>query len=291
VLTHRIIPCLDVKAGRVVKGVNFVELRDAGDPVEIAKQYDEQGADELVFLDITASHEDRSIIFDVVRQVAEQCFMPFTVGGGIRTIADVTALVQAGAEKVSINTAAVVTPEIVSQTAKRFGRCATVVNVDPKRVPKADFLEHRALRKAAGQWVPPDDADLKALEASNLPYAFEIHTVGGRKPTGLDAVEWVKHVVSLGAGEIILTSMDGDGTKDGYDIEITKVVADSVDVPVVASGGCGNPEHMRQVLTETRADAALAASIFHYGEYSIAETKQYLADKGVPVRLIEPLIS
>ncbi len=255
-LTHRIIPCLDVKAGRVVKGVNFVHLRDAGDPVEIARQYDQAGADELVFLDITASHEQRDIMLDVVRQVAEQCFMPFTVGGGIRTIDDVTALIQAGAEKVSINTAAVVDPKIVSQTARRFGRCATVVNIDPKRVIRD------------GRQV------------------FEVHTHGGRRPTGLDAVQWARRVVELGAGEIVLTSMDADGTKDGYDIELTKCVADAVDVPVVASGGCGCPEHMRQVLTQTRADAALAASIFHYGQYSISRTKRYLADAGLPVRIL-----
>jgi cyclase len=254
-LTHRIIPCLDVHRGRVVKGVNFVNLQDAGDPVAIAKAYDQAGADELVFLDITASHEERNIMLDVVRQVAEQCFMPFTVGGGIRTIDDVTALIQAGAEKVSINTAAVVNPQIITQTARRFGRCATVVNIDPKRVVRD------------GRTV------------------FEVHTHGGRKPTGLEAVAWAREVVQRGAGEIVLTSMDADGTKDGYDLEVTAAVAAAVDVPVVASGGCGSPEHMRQVLTQTRADAALAASIFHYGTYSIQQTKQYLADHGVPVRL------
>lgn len=271
-LSHRIIPCLDVKAGRVVKGVNFVELRDAGDPVEIARQYDEAGADELVFLDITASHEQRGIMLDVVRQVAEQCFMPFTVGGGIRTIDDVTALIQAGAEKVSINTAAVVSPDIVKQTAKRFGICATVVNIDPKRVTVDDFRQ---------RWGREPEGPL-----SRDGMVFEVHTHGGRKPTGLEAVAWAKRVVELGAGEIVLTSMDADGTKDGYDIEVTKLVADAVDVPVVASGGCGSPEHMRQVLTQTRADAALAASIFHYGEYTIAQTKRYLADAGLPVRLV-----
>ncbi len=288
-LTHRIIPCLDVKAGRVVKGVNFVNLRDAGDPVEIARQYDEAGADELVFLDITASHEDRSIIFDVVRQVAEQCFMPFTVGGGIRTIDDVTRLVQAGAEKVSINTAAVVTPEIVTQTARRFGRCATVVNIDPKRVPRA---EHEARRQETGDRgqgtggtpggrprATPDD-----LEHHDADYVFEVHTHGGRTPTGLEAVAWAKHVVELGAGEIVLTSMDADGTKDGYDVQMTRAVSAAVDVPVVASGGCGSPAHMRDVIVDAGADAALAASIFHYGEYSIEATKQYLAEQGVPVR-------
>lgn len=260
-LTHRIIPCLDVKAGRVVKGVNFVQLRDAGDPVEIARKYDEAGADELVFLDITASHEDRGIMLDVVRRVAEQCFMPFTVGGGIRTIEDVTALIQAGAEKVSINTAAVVNPQIIRDTARRFGRCATVVNIDPRRVVK------------------------------NGKTVFEVHTHGGRKPTGLEAVEWAKRVVDLGAGEIVLTSMDADGTRDGYDLEVTAAVAAAVDVPVVASGGCGSPEHIRQVLTQTRADAALAASIFHYGDYSIQETKAYLASHNVPVRIPTPVKS
>ena len=280
VLSHRIIPCLDVKAGRVVKGVNFVQLRDAGDPVEIARQYDAAGADELVFLDITASHEDRGIMLDVVRRVAEQCFMPFTVGGGVRTIDDVTALIQAGAEKVSINTAAVVTPDIVKQTARRFGRCATVVNIDPKRVPTMEFEARRTQRQALGLFAPRPEMDV--MKSGTV---FEVHTHGGRKPTGIDAVAWAREVVRLGAGEIMLTSMDADGTKNGYDIEMTRAVAAVVDVPVVASGGCGSPEHMRQVLTETRADAALAASIFHYGEYTIEEAKRYLAERGVPVRM------
>lgn len=278
-LTHRIIPCLDVKAGRVVKGVNFVNIRDAGDPVEIARKYDAQGADELVFLDITASHEQRGIMLDVVRQVAEQCFMPFTVGGGIRTIEDVTALVQAGAEKVSINTAAVVDPDIVRQTARRFGRCATVVNIDPKRVPRDDFEQRRAEREAKGLFAPNPEP-----QTPNPDTAFEVHTHGGRTPTGIEAVAFARRVVELGAGEIVLTSMDADGTKDGYDIEITRLVGDAVDVPVVASGGCGNPGHMVDVLKQTRADAVLAASIFHYGEYSIAETKRQLAEAGLPVR-------
>jgi cyclase len=280
-LTHRIIPCLDVKAGRVVKGVNFLGLRDAGDPVQIARQYDEAGADELVFLDITASHENRNIMYDVVRQVAEQCFMPFTVGGGIRTIEDVTALVQAGAEKVSINTAAVVTPEIVKLTAQRFGRCATVVNIDPKRGDREGFEQRRAEREKQGLFAPP--ATIPAGQSDDV--VFEIHVHGGRTPTGIDAIAWAKYVVELGAGEIVLTSMDADGVKTGYDLVITAAVSSVIDVPVVASGGCGSPEHIRQVLTETDADAALAASIFHYGEYSIQETKQYLHEHGVPVRL------
>lgn len=296
-LTHRIIPCLDVHAGRVVKGVNFVNLRDAGDPVEIAAGYEQAGADELVFLDITASHERRGIMHEVVRQVAERCFMPFTVGGGIRTIDDVTELIQAGAEKVSINTAAVVNSQIVAQTARRFGRCATVVNIDPKRVGAAEFLDHV---KANGRDIPPeggwpmadgswlDGAALSDASAADLPASatvFEIHTHGGRTPTGLEAVSWARRMAELGAGEIVLTSMDADGTRDGYDLALTRAVGEAVDVPLVASGGCGSPEHIRQVLAETPADAALAASIFHFGEYSIAQTKAYLAEHGVRVRI------
>lgn len=272
-LTHRVIPCLDVKEGRVVKGVNFVELRDAGDPVEIARQYDETGADELVFLDITASHENRDITYDMVRRVADQCFMPFTVGGGIRTIEDVTALVQAGAEKVSINTAAVLDPQIVAQTAKRFGRCATVVNIDPKRVDAVEFEQRTG---QTPRHVSPDGK------------VFEVHTHGGRIPTGLEALPYAIKVVELGAGEIVLTSMDADGMKTGYDVEITKLIADAVDVPLIASGGCGSPQHMIDVLKQTRADAVLAASIFHYGEYSISQTKQAMADAGLPVRRVQP---
>lgn len=254
-LTHRIIPCLDVKAGRVVKGVHFVDLQDAGDPVQTARRYEEAGADELVLLDITASHEDRAIMLEVVRHVAEECFMPFTVGGGIRTIDDVTRLVQAGAEKISINTAAIVNPDLIDQTARRFGRCATVVNIDPKRVCRDGHT------------------------------VFEVHTHGGRVPSGKDAVQWAQEAVRRGAGEIVLTSMDADGTQNGYDLEITAAIVAAVDVPVVASGGCGCPEHMLQVITQAGADAVLAASIFHYDRYTIQDTKRYLHERGVPVRL------
>ena len=254
-LAKRIIPCLDVHAGRVVKGVNFVNLRDAGDPVEVAARYEEQGADELVFLDITASHEARQIMLDVVRRVSDTIFMPFTVGGGIRTIEDVTQLIQAGAEKVSINSAAVRTPALITETARKFGSCATVVNIDPKRVQK-DGREF-----------------------------WDVHINGGRIATGLQAVEWAREVERLGAGEIVLTCMDADGTKDGYDLEITRAVADAVKIPVVASGGAGCPQHLCDAVTIGHASAALAASIFHYGEYTIAETKRFMADRGVVVRI------
>src|SRR6516165_3744111 len=254
-LTARIIPCLDVDRGRVVKGVNFLNLRDAGDPVEVARRYEADGADELVFLDITASHEGRDIILDVVRRVSEQVFMPFTVGGGIRTLDDATRLIQAGAEKVSINSAAVKDPDLVTQVSRKFGSCATVVNIDPRRV------------------------------RHNGHEVWEVHINGGRIATGLEAVAWARRVEELGAGEIVLTSMDADGTKAGYDLPMTRAVADAVRIPVVASGGAGCPEHLYQVLTDGGADAALAASIFHYNEYGIAATKHYLAERGVPVRM------
>lgn len=254
-LAKRIIPCLDVHNGRVVKGVNFLNLRDAGDPVDVAARYENEGADELVFLDITASHEGRQIMIDVIRRTSEVIFMPLTVGGGIRTIEDVTTLIQAGAEKVSINSAAVRTPQLITEAARKFGSCATVVNIDPKRVQKE------------GREV------------------WDVHINGGRIPTGLQAVEWAREVERLGAGEIVLTCMDADGTKDGYDIEITHAVADAVKIPVVASGGAGKPQHLYEAVTAGKASAALAASIFHYGEYTIAETKRYMADRGVPVRI------
>ncbi len=253
-LTRRIIPCLDILNGRVVKGTNFVGLRDAGDPVEVARRYEQEEADELVFLDITASHEERPILLDVVRRTAECCFMPLTVGGGIRTLEDIRDILNAGADKVSINSPAVRDPEFVRRASGRFGSQCIVVAIDPKRV----------MRDGREFW--------------------EVHINGGRVPTGLEAVSWARRVVELGAGEILLTSMDADGTQDGYDLEMTRAVADAVGVPVIASGGCGSPEHMRAALMDAGADAALAASIFHYGRYTIAQTKAYLASCGVPVR-------
>jgi cyclase len=257
-LAKRIIPCLDVNEGRVVKGTNFVNLRDAGDPVEVAARYEEEGADELVFLDITASHQGRDIIWDVVRRTAEVCFMPVTVGGGVRTLDDIRALLNAGADKVSINSAAVKDPELVRRAARRFGSQCIVVNIDPKRV----------------------DRDGREV--------WEVHINGGRIPTGLEAVAWAREVERLGAGEIVLTSMDADGTKNGYDLPVTRAVVDAVEIPVVASGGAGSPEHLRAALAEGGASAALAASIFHYREYTVADTKAYLAGHGVPVRLVRP---
>ncbi len=256
-LAKRIIPCLDVDKGRVVKGVNFVNLRDAGDPVEVACRYDAEGADELVFLDITASHEVRDILLDVVRRTAEEIFMPLTVGGGVRSLDDIRNLLNAGADKVSINSAAVRDPGLITAASQRFGAQCIVVAIDPKRLV------------TGGREV------------------WEVHINGGRVPTGLEAVPWAQEVRQRGAGEILLTVMDADGTLDGYDIEITRAVAEAVGIPVIASGGAGCPEHVYQVLTAGRADAALAASIFHFSTYSIAETKQYLADRNVPVRRLQ----
>jgi cyclase len=250
-LAKRIIPCLDVDKGRVVKGVKFVELRDAGDPVEVAKAYEEQGADELVFLDITASAEDRAIMLNVVKEVAQTVFMPFTVGGGVRSLEDIRKLLEAGADKVSINTAAVKNPSLVYEAAKRFGSQCIVVAIDAKR-------------KGQG---------------------WEVYIHGGRTPTGLDAVEWAKRVEELGAGEILLTSMDRDGTKEGYDIGLTRAVASAVKIPVIASGGAGKKEHFYQAFTEGRADACLAASLFHFKELTVGELKRYLKDRGIHVRL------
>ncbi len=283
-LTKRIIPCLDVDRGRVVKGVNFLQLRDAGDPVEVARRYEEAGADELVFLDISASHEGRDIMLDVVRRVAEEIFMPFTVGGGIRTLEDVTRLIQAGAEKVSINSAAVKTPELVTAVSGKFGRCATVVNIDPRRVRRPPSpLTPLPQRERGAKDTPRPLGEGGRGEGEEW---WEVHVHGGRTPTGLEAVAWARRVEELGAGEIVLTSMDADGTKAGYDLPMTRAVAEAVGVPVVASGGAGSPEHLFQVLTDGKADAALAASIFHYNEYGIEATKAYLAERGVAVRRV-----
>jgi imidazole glycerol-phosphate synthase subunit HisF len=252
----RVIPCLDVKDGRVVKGVNFVNLRDAGDPVEAAIAYDEAGADELTFLDITASHEDRDIMLDAVRRTAEACFMPLTVGGGVRTIDDIRALLSSGADKVSINTAVVARRAFVKEAAEKFGDQCIVVAIDAKQVSQ------------------PGEAE-----------RWEIFTHGGRKPTGLDAVAYAREVVSLGAGEILLTSMDRDGTRQGFDIALTRAVADAVTVPVIASGGVGNLQHLVDGIREGHATAVLAASIFHFGEYSVRDAKTFMAKAGLPVRL------
>jgi imidazole glycerol-phosphate synthase subunit HisF len=253
-LAKRIIPCLDVKDGRVVKGVRFVDLRDAGDPVEAAIAYDAQGADELVYLDITASHEMRRVMLDVVRRTAEGIYMPFTVGGGIRGIDDVRQLLRAGADKVSLNTAALERPGLIREAAERFGSQCIVVAIDARR----DVAEEPA------RWF--------------------VYTHGGRRPAGRDAIEWAREAVALGAGEILLTSMDRDGTKDGYDLELTRTVSEAVSVPVIASGGAGSLPHLWEGLVEGRADAALAASIFHFGIHTIAEAKRYLRERGVEVR-------
>ncbi len=255
-LAKRIIPCLDVDDGRVVKGVRFVDIRDAGDPVEIACRYDREGADELTFLDITASHENRKTMAEVVEKVAEQVFIPLTVGGGIRTSPDIRYLLKAGADKVAINTAAVKNPEFVKEAADRFGSQCIVVAIDAKQVSKMDE-----------------------------PLRWEIFTHGGRNPTGLDAIEWAQRMVDYGAGEILLTSMDRDGTKSGFDLRLTRAVSDAVSVPVIASGGVGTLEHLAEGILQGHADAVLAASIFHFGEYTIEQAKRYLRDRGIEVRL------
>ncbi|NOX99119.1 MAG: imidazole glycerol phosphate synthase subunit HisF [Verrucomicrobia bacterium] len=251
-LTKRIIPCLDVTDGRVVKGTKFLELRDAGDPVECAVEYNRQGADELVFLDITASSDERKTMVDVVKQTAERCFMPVTVGGGIRCVEDMRAMLLAGADKVGVNTAAVNNPNVISEGATTFGRQCIVVAIDAKRKTDGD--------------------------------GWEVYTHGGRNPVGLDAVEWATEVWNRGAGEILLTSMDSDGTKAGYDLELTAAVSDAIEIPVIASGGAGNIEHMADVLNQGKADAVLAASIFHFGEYTVGDVKNALSAKGIPIR-------
>ena len=255
-LKVRVIPCLDVKDGRVVKGVNFVDLRDAGDPVQCATAYDAAGADELCFLDITASHEDRDTIFDVVQETAERCFMPLTVGGGVRTVEDVRKLLEAGADKVSINTAAVSDRNFVAEASEKFGAQCIVVAIDAKKT-----------------------------SGDGEPLRWEIFTHGGRKPTGLDAIDFAKEVVALGAGEILLTSMDRDGTREGFDLPLTRAISDAVSVPVIASGGVGSLDHLVDGVTKGGASAVLAASIFHFGDYSIGEAKRHMAANGVSVRL------
>lgn len=251
-LAKRIIPCLDVTAGRVVKGVSFVELRDAGDPIEIARRYDDQGADELTFLDITASSDDRGILFRIIEQVAEQVFIPLTVGGGVRQVEDVRNLLNAGADKISINTSAVVNPQLVADASARYGSQCIVVAIDAKQV-------------APGRW--------------------EVFTHGGRKATGLDAIEWATKMQTLGAGEILLTSMDRDGQKIGFDLALTRAVTDALEIPVIASGGVGNLQHLVDGVKQGGADAVLAASIFHYGEYTVQQAKQFMAEQGIEVRL------
>jgi cyclase len=267
-LARRIIPCLDVKGGRVVKGIRFVGLHDAGDPVEVAEIYDREGADELCFLDITASHEERNILIDVVFRTAEKVFMPLTVGGGIGTLDDIRGLLNAGADKVSINTQAVRKPEFVRQAAERFGSQCIVVAIDARRCLRLAFQP--------GEKRDPDTDKL----------SWEVFTHGGRSPTGIDALEWAERMEESGAGEILLTSMDRDGTREGYDLELTRAVADRVGIPVIASGGVGTLEHIHQGLSFGRASAALAASIFHYREFTIGECKAYLQARGIPVRMV-----
>ena len=276
-LAKRVIPCLDVKDGRVVKGVQFLELRDAGDPVEAALAYDAQGADELVFLDITASHEDRAITLDMVRRTAEVLYIPFTVGGGLRTVDDVRVLLRAGAEKVSFNTAALARPAVIREAAERFGSQCIVVAIDAR---KTERPPESAPEPATSSNRPPTSRTELAAPATT----WSVYTHGGRRPTGRDAIEWAQEAVALGAGEILLTSMDRDGTKDGYDLALTRAIADAVTVPVIASGGAGTLEHFREAFVEGDASGALAASLFHFGTYTIAEVKDYLAERGVEVR-------
>jgi cyclase len=284
-LTKRIIPCLDVKAGRVVKGVSFVNLRDAGDPVEIAKVYDEQGADELTFLDITASHEERGIILDIVRRTAEQVFMPLTVGGGIKTLDDIRNLLLAGCDKVSINTTAVHDPQFIKAASTRFGSQCIVVAIDAKQVVAHDPDFQSPLTWADDPRYAALLLSRSTLQAPNPELKWEVYTHGGRKPMGIDAVAWARMMEEYGAGEILLTSMDQDGQKNGYDLALTRSVSEAVSIPVIASGGVGNLEHIYEGFTRGKADAALAASIFHFREYTIRQAKEYLNERGVPVRL------
>lgn len=288
-LKTRIIPCLDVKDGRVVKGVNFMDLRDAGDPVEQAKIYDAQGADELCFLDISASHENRRTLYGLVERVASACFMPLTVGGGVRELEDIRQLLLAGADKVSINTAAVKRPEFVREAAEKFGSQCVVVAVDAKEVAtrQSSVVSEGEARR------PSEPSDREAafhvsdsMSRNGNNKRFEIFTHGGRNPTSIDAVEWAKKMVEYGAGELLVTSMDRDGTKAGYDLPMTRIIADTVSVPVIASGGVGNLQHLVEGIKEGHASAVLAASIFHFGEYTIAQAKQAMAEAGIPVRMV-----
>lgn len=274
-LARRIIPCLDVKDGRVVKGTRFVDLRDAGDPAEVAERYDRDRADELVFLDITASAERRKILIEVVEKTAARAFTPLTVGGGIRDVDDIRALLLAGADKVSLNTAAVQRPNLIREAAERFGSQCIVLAIDAKRCPKSGVKSPESKDHATGVGRSTSDFGL----------SWEVYIHGGRTPTGLDAVAWADQGVSLGSGEILLTSMDCDGTREGYDLDLTAAVAEQVDVPVIASGGAGTVEHLYEALAIGKADAALAASIFHFGEISVPEAKTYLSQRGIPVRL------
>ena len=274
-LTKRIIPCLDIKDGRVVKGTNFLELRDAGDPVELSKIYNEQGADELVFLDIGASYEKRDIIEHLVEKTADQVFIPLTVGGGIRTTDDFRRILRAGADKISVNTAAIHNPDLIKQSSELYGAQCVVVAIDSKR-----------------HYVNEEELDSKQLKDKNVVKVdknkycwFEVFIYGGRKETGIDAIEWAKTAEELGAGEILLTSMDADGTKDGYDIELTKSISTHTKLPIIASGGCGGPQHIHQVFKYGKADAALMASILHYREYTVEDLKKYCMDKNIPMRL------
>jgi imidazole glycerol-phosphate synthase subunit HisF len=277
-LAKRIIPCLDVKNGRVVKGIHFRNLRDAGDPVKIAGYYSEQGADELVFLDITATIESRDTIYEVVRKTSQRVFIPLCVGGGVKNIDNINSLLKSGADKVSINTAAVKDPGLLNKASKKFGSQCIVIAIDAKRVQRSELgVQKRKTRKLR--------SSNSELRTPNSELTWEVYINAGTTPTGIDAVEWARKAENCGAGEILLTSIDTDGTKSGYDIELTRSISDSVNIPVIASGGAGNLRHLYEVLKKGNADAVLAASIFHYGEYSIAQAKKYLADKGVPVRL------
>jgi cyclase len=274
----RIIPCLDVKAGRVVKGINFLELRDAGDPVEQAQIYDAQGADELVFLDITASHEGRDTMVDVVRRTAECCFMPLTVGGGIKTVNDMRALLNAGADKVSINTSAIINPDLIKSGAEKFGSQCIVVAIDSRKISGNTRVNIEEAHQINFKW----DISRVAVDENSK---WEVYIHGGRTKTGIDTIKWAKHVAKQGAGEILLTSMDTDGTKNGYDSDLLATVADAVSIPLIASGGAGTSQHFYDALTIGKADAVLAASVFHFKEMTIADAKKYLFDKGLQIRL------